>query len=151
VTCDLPAQEDGVPLSEEELRLLEQMERALIEEDPKFASALRGHGFQQSARRRVILAAITFVAGIVLLMTGAITSVWVVGIAGFLIMLASATIGITALRGRALTRPHLVSNDGADARQHHPASKGRGKRPRRSFMRTVEERWQRRRDSGLGW
>ena len=140
-----------MPLSEEELRLLEQMERALIEEDPKFASALRGHGFQQSARRRVILAAITFVAGIVLLMTGAITSVWVVGIAGFLIMLASATIGITALRGRALTRPHLVSNNGADARQHHPASKGRGKRPRRSFMRTVEERWQRRRDSGLGW
>jgi len=31
-----------VPLSEEELRLLEQMERALVEEDPKFASTLRG-------------------------------------------------------------------------------------------------------------
>ncbi|WP_301036082.1 DUF3040 domain-containing protein, partial [Nocardioides sp.] len=34
--------EDPVPLSEEELRLLEQMERALVEEDPKFASTLRG-------------------------------------------------------------------------------------------------------------
>ena len=31
-----------MPLSEEELRLLEQMERALVEEDPKFASTLRG-------------------------------------------------------------------------------------------------------------
>ena len=29
-------------LSEEELRLLEQMERALVEEDPKLASTLRG-------------------------------------------------------------------------------------------------------------
>ena len=31
-----------MPLSEEELRLLEQMERALVEEDPKLASTLRG-------------------------------------------------------------------------------------------------------------
>ena len=32
-----------MPLSEHEQRLLEQMERALYAEDPKFASALRGH------------------------------------------------------------------------------------------------------------
>jgi hypothetical protein len=31
-----------MPLSENEQRLLEQMEKALIAEDPKFASALRG-------------------------------------------------------------------------------------------------------------
>ena len=42
-------------LSEEELRLLEQMERALVEEDPKFASTLRGTSFQRTARRRMIL------------------------------------------------------------------------------------------------
>ncbi|MEI2821672.1 MAG: DUF3040 domain-containing protein [Marmoricola sp.] len=30
-----------MPLSEEEMRLLQQMERALAAEDPKFASALR--------------------------------------------------------------------------------------------------------------
>ena len=45
-----------MPLSEEELRLLEQMERALVEEDPKFASTLRGTTLRQSARRKAILA-----------------------------------------------------------------------------------------------
>ena len=43
-----------MPLSEEELRLLEQMERALVEEDPKFASTLRGTSLRRSARRRAI-------------------------------------------------------------------------------------------------
>ena len=47
-----------MPLSEEELRLLEQMERALVEEDPKFASTLRGTTLRQSARRKAILAGV---------------------------------------------------------------------------------------------
>ena len=46
----------NVPLSEEELRLLEQMERALVEEDPKFASTLRGTSLRSIARRRAIVA-----------------------------------------------------------------------------------------------
>ena len=52
-----------MPLSEEELRLLEQMERALVEEDPKFASTLRGTTLRQSARRKAILAGVVFVGG----------------------------------------------------------------------------------------
>ena len=59
-----------MPLSEEELRLLEQMERALVEEDPKFASTLRGTSLRRSARRRAILAGVVFVVGIALLMGG---------------------------------------------------------------------------------
>ena len=51
-------------LSEEELRLLEQMERALVEEDPKLASTLRGTSFQRAARRRMILGGVVLVAGI---------------------------------------------------------------------------------------
>ena len=43
-----------MPLSEEELRLLEQMERALQEEDPKFASALRGNSLRRAAQRRAM-------------------------------------------------------------------------------------------------
>ena len=57
-----------MPLSEEELRLLEQMERALVEEDPKFASALRGTSFRRSARRRAVMAGIVFLVGIAGLM-----------------------------------------------------------------------------------
>ena len=54
-------------LSEEELRLLEQMERALVEEDPKLASTLRGTSFQRAARRRMILGGAILVVGMALL------------------------------------------------------------------------------------
>ena len=76
-----------MPLSEEELRLLEQMERALVEEDPKFASTLRGTTLRQSARRKAILAGVVFLAGIGVMMTGTITGIIPLGIAGFVIML----------------------------------------------------------------
>lgn len=143
-----------MPLSEEELRLLEQMERALVEEDPKLASTLRGTAFRRSARRRAIVAGVCFVVGVVVLMTGAVAQVTPVGIVGFVIMLASATVALTALRGQQATGP--------DPRAAHPSRgftvieggrAGKTKRVRRhhshhSFMERMEERWRRRREDG---
>ena len=88
-----------MPLSEEELRALEQMERALVQEDPKLASTLRGTNLRRAARRRAILAGICFVAGLGVLMAGAIGRITLVGILGFVIMLAAATVGLAAMRG----------------------------------------------------
>ncbi|TCJ23673.1 DUF3040 domain-containing protein [Nocardioides jejuensis] len=89
-----------MPLSEEELRLLEQMERALSEEDPKFASTLRGSSFRRAARQRAIFAGVVFLGGVALLMTGAVTELVLVAVGGFLVMLASATYALSALRSR---------------------------------------------------
>ena len=72
-------EEVPVPLSEEELRALEQMERALVQEDPKLASTLRGTNLRRAARRRAILAGFCFVVGLGVLMTGAIGRVTLVG------------------------------------------------------------------------
>ena len=44
-----------MPLSEEEQRLLEQMEEALAAEDPKFVSALRGSSTRSRHKRLAIL------------------------------------------------------------------------------------------------
>ena len=57
-----------MPLSEEELRLLEQMEQALAQEDPKFVSTLRGSSLERVARMRTVAAAIVFIVGIATLM-----------------------------------------------------------------------------------
>jgi len=146
-----------VPLSEEELRLLEQMERALVEEDPKFASTLRGTTLRQSARRKAILAGVVFVGGVVLLMTGAIAEVPVVGILVFVIMHVSATIGLTVLRGqRGVTGGEAARPTGSTSRGGFTVIEGgRTSRPRRqrsssqkhgSFMERMEERWRRRRE-----
>jgi hypothetical protein len=150
--------EATVPLSEEELRLLEQMERALVEEDPKFASTLRGTTLRQSARRKAILAGVVFVGGIVVLMTGVIAEQPVVGILGFLVMLVSATVGLTVLRGQraapagdapqaqgggaATTRGGFTVIDGGRAGKQRRQRHNTGG----SFMDRMEERWRRRRE-----
>jgi hypothetical protein len=147
-----------VPLSEEELRLLEQMERALVQEDPKFASTLRGTTLRSSARRRATLAGVVFLLGIVVLMTGAIAELTVVGIIGFVIMLVSATYGLATIRGHRTppAAPHVAST----ASDHNGPTgftlihgTGRASRSRRqssgSFMERLEERWRRRREQGF--
>jgi hypothetical protein len=148
-----------VPLSEEELRLLEQMERALVEEDPKFASTLRGTSLRSMARRRAILAGVCFVVGIAVMMTGVVANLIPVGIIGFLVMLVSATMGITALRGQ---RAAPAAEEEASAEEPRDERRftviqggGRGRKQRRtprqargSFMERMEERWRRRRESG---
>ena len=145
-----------MPLSEEELRLLEQMERALVEEDPKFASTLRGTTLRQSARRKAILAGIVFVGGICVLMAGVIAEQPVVGILGFLVMLVSATIGLTVLRGqRAVasgeaqqSQPGTTTRSGFTVIEGGRAGKQRRQRHHNgaSFMDRMEERWRRRRE-----
>lgn len=149
-----------MPLSEEELRLLEQMERALVEEDPKFASTLRGTSLRRSARRRAIAAGVVFVIGIVIMMAGVMSGKgnlgFAIGIAGFVVMLASATVGLTAFKGQ-----QAAASAPADPRTAmHPSrgftviDGGRTSRPRRqrrtassgSFMERMEERWRRRRE-----
>src|SRR3954454_16652133 len=77
--------EDPVPLSEEELRALEEMERALVQEDPKLASTLRGTNLRRAARRRAILAGVCFVVGLGILMAGAVARQTIVGILGFVV------------------------------------------------------------------
>jgi hypothetical protein len=160
-----------VPLSEEELRLLEQMERALVEEDPKFASTLRGTSLRRSARRKVVLAAIGLAAGIVVMMAGVVaggsssksglTWIIVLGIVGFLLMLASATFGLAALRSQrhvtaAPPEAHpapgaqpsftLIHGSRRERRPHRPRGRTRSSA---SFMERMEERWRRRRDQGF--
>ena len=146
-----------MPLSEEELRLLEQMERALVEEDPKFASTLRGTSLRSAARRRAIVAAVCFVLGVGVLMAGAISELYAVAIGGFVIMLIAATVCATAIRGQrhaSAEPPAATPGEGPHGfTLIQGGARGRKeRRPRRqasgSFMERLEERWRRRRESG---
>ena len=147
-----------MPLSEEELRLLEQMERALVADDPKFASALRGTTLRLNGRRRSIVAAGVFLIGVVVLMTGAVTQTTVVGIIGFVVMLGSAYVGLTSWKAQdsasrsAEGRPVMDSPEAAfglsvieGGKSSKRSSRSRGT-SHHSFMERFEERWRRRRD-----
>ncbi|HEX6936020.1 MAG TPA: DUF3040 domain-containing protein [Actinomycetes bacterium] len=139
-----------MPLSEHEQRLLEQMERALYAEDPKFASSLRGKDPRSNFRRRVLLAALGFVVGLVLLMTGLVAQVIVVSVLGFVAMLASAFFAVTSYRAATTASQLGVVDGGGTVRRPkgtpHPKSKGGSRGSGQGFMQRLEERWNRRRD-----
>jgi hypothetical protein len=139
-----------VPLSEEELRLLEQMERALVEEDPKFASTLRGTTLRSSARRRAIVAAVCFVLGVVVLMAGAVSELYPVAIGGFVVMLVSATVAVTSLRSRrqAEQHPGTPTSQGFTVIQGGRAGRSKRQRSSEGFLDRMEARWRRRRENG---
>lgn len=92
-----------MPLSEHEQRLLDQIERALIAEDPKFASTVRAGRLRRPTRRRRLQGLILFLVGLVLLVVGvAVHSIWlqnipVVSVVGFLVMLTGAVLAITSI------------------------------------------------------
>lgn len=148
-----------MPLSEEELRLLEQMERALVAEDPKLASTMRGTTLRATARRRAILAGGVFVLGVAVLMTGAVTKLIPVGIIGFVVMLASAYVALSSWRSQnhvgdqsgpqSGSHPNFTVIEGARSKKRTPRAPrpARGRSPSTgSMMQRFEERWRRRRD-----
>ena len=85
-----------MPLSDHEQRILEEIERRLQEEDPRFADAVGRTSLHGHVARRIRWSALGFVAGFVMLMLFAL-SVWV-AIAGFAVMLVSALVIYQQLR-----------------------------------------------------
>jgi len=141
-----------VPLSDHEQRVLEQMERALAAEDPKFASSFRGAAARRHTRRRLLLAFTGILIGLAILLCAVVVEAIatrvplqiVVGLAGFAIMLGSAYLTVTGLR------PGLVAE--TSAAPHEPnkptarKSTSAGSGDSTSFMGRFEQRWHRRRD-----
>ena len=122
-----------MPLSEEEARLLHQLEQSLAAEDPDFASTLRGSKFMAHNRRVAILAVLGFLAGVALLFGGAVLAMTWLGVLGFVVMLGSAYVFVMAWR-RGIGQ--------AEDRDEEPATQ----KPSGSFVDRLEERWQRRQD-----
>ena len=77
-----------MPLSEHEQRILEDIERRLQEEDPRFAQQVARSSLYSHVARRLRWGGLLFLAGFVLLMLFAV-SVWL-AIAGFGVMLTAA-------------------------------------------------------------
>ncbi|HEX8509559.1 MAG TPA: DUF3040 domain-containing protein [Propionibacteriaceae bacterium] len=126
-------------LSEEEQRLLDQMEAALAAEDPKLVHALRGTGTRRVHRRRAAIAGVGFFVGLALLITGMSTT-WFVSVLGFVVMVAAA---VTAI----YSWPHVgSSNDPGHSTDRPKASQSSGPDAGQGFMDKMEERWRRRRD-----
>ncbi len=125
-----------MPLSEHEQRLFEQIERSLAE-DTKFASAVRSTDPRFHARRRIVLAAIAVLLGLAVLIYGVASKEPLLGVAGFVVMLGAAALGIQAVRrGR---HPDLKVVGGKASRSPSADGARRG-----GLMSRLEDRWKHR-------
>lgn len=130
-----------MPLSEHEQRLLEQIERALVDDDPKFASTVRTGDRRLRARRRIQLGAVLLVAGLGVLILGPVLHSVILGVVGWLLMFSGITLGVLNYK----LATGAVESGAAGATGGKGA--GRGRAPRKPPLKNrLEERFRRRYD-----
>lgn len=129
-----------VPLSDHEQRLLEQMERALYAEDPKFADSLRKTRSASMDRKRLALGLGGAVAGLAVLVAGVATSLPLIGVLGFLATVAGAFVAYNAFTAKAENAEQPTA-DGSASAPAAPTASSEG------FMDRLEDRWRRRREN----
>ena len=139
-----------MPLSEHEQRLLDQIERALYAEDPKFASTVRSTDLRTHMRRRLRRASVVLVLGFVLLVGGAVTQRIAVGVIGFVVMLCALLLALSAWkRLSGAPAPLRVVGEEPSGGSRRLPRPGRSRPSGGSgggFRERLEERWNRRWD-----
>jgi hypothetical protein len=133
-----------MPLSEHEQRILAEIERRLLEEDPKFAHQV-GHSFRAHLARRLKLAAFAFVVGLAVLVVGFVKSVFI-GVVGFLLMLVAVFSFVHTLRRRATVERPVSGTPGQGQTQGQgPGQPPRAGRPGlESWWGRMTDRWRQR-------
>jgi hypothetical protein len=123
----LAVKEITMPLSEQEQRLLDEMERSLYHHDADDVAKVGARG--RANYTAIALAILAGVIGIVLLIVGVVVQQPLIGVLGFAVMFVGALLGF------APPRRFTVARRATDT-------------PRRaSFMDTLGERWEQRRDT----
>ena len=134
-----------MPLSEHEQRLLEQIERALVDDDPKFASSVRTGDRRLKARRKLQLGAALVVVGMAVMVGGAVAQSFLIGGLGSLVAFAGLALGV--LNYKAATGAVEAGSTPAGGRGASAGRSGRGGRVGRQPLKNrLEERFRRRYD-----
>lgn len=129
-----------MPLSEQEQRLLEEMERSLYQNDSDFvARVTRRQG--RPTYTAITLGVLGALAGVAIVIVGLVIKAPLLGILGFVVMLAGVLFAL---------RPGMRAPKAKPARPSRPASGGPA-RPSTgggggSFMDRMNERWDKRND-----
>ena len=125
-----------MPLSEQEQRLLEEMERSLYHNDADFVATVSGRRSRPNYTM-VVVGVLVIVLGIAALAAGVITKLAVIGILGFAVMIVGALL---------IFSPRDAAAGESSPTSPRPSGRGGGKRPASSssFMDKINERWEKR-------
>lgn len=122
-----------MPLSEQEQRLLEEMERSLYHNDADFVATVNPNRGKTNYRQLVV-GVLIGVVGVATLVAGVIVRQPLVGVLGFAVMFVGVLL-IFAPPRKGSTEPIAPSQ---------ASSKGRGGSS--SFMSNLNDRWEKRQD-----
>lgn len=118
-----------MPLSEQEQRLLDEMERHLMRNDADVVSAPQGG--RGLSYRNIVYGTILVLLGLGGLIAGVSVPLVVVGVIAFVVMLAGVILAVTPARG-------------AIRVEAEPGRPAKATAPSTSFMDRMNERWDRR-------
>ncbi len=121
-----------MPLSEQEQRLLDEMERHLMRNDADVVSAPSDG--RTLSYRNIVYGTVLVLAGLAGLIVGVSTQIVAIGVIGFAIMLGGVILAVTPVRDA----PHRI--DPRDAAGPSPQRANTSS----SFMDRMNERWDRR-------
>jgi hypothetical protein len=123
-----------MPLSEQEQRLLEEMERSLYQNDADFVATVNPRRGKTNYTI-VIVGILVAVLGIGTLVAGVIISQPLVGVLGFAIMFAGVLLAVAPPRRR-----------GSESVEPPAATPGRARSNSPRFMDNLNDRWDKRQD-----
>ena len=121
-----------MPLSEQEQRLLEEMERSLYQNDADFVAAV-GSGRGKTNYTILVVGVLIGVLGVATLVAGVVIQQPLVGVLGFAIMFIGVLLAVAPPRRAA-----------ESSLPPQPATKRRGTSSR--FMDNLNDRWDKRQD-----
>jgi hypothetical protein len=120
-----------MPLSEQEQRLLDEMERHLMRNDADVVSAPTDG--RTLSYRNIVYGTILVLVGLGALIVGVSTQLIVVGVIGFVVMLGGVILAVTPTRG--IPRGPVEAPPAAAKQRSHS-----------SFMDRMNDRWDRRQE-----
>lgn len=123
-----------MPLSEQEQRLLDEMERHLMRNDADVVSAPREG--QALSYRNIVYGAVLVLIGLGGLIVGVSTSIIAIGVIAFLVMVVGVVLAVAPARGGTASSPQSTPGTRKPAAATSSAS----------FMDRMNERWDRRND-----
>ncbi len=120
-----------MPLSEQEQRLLDEMERHLMRNDADVVSAPTGG--RSLSYRNIVYGTVLVLVGLGALIVGVSLPIIAVGVVGFVIMLAGVVLAVTPAHGARSAQPE----------SDRPAAKPQA---HSSFMDRMNDRWDKRQE-----
>jgi hypothetical protein len=131
-----------MPLSEQEQRLLDEMERSLYQNDADFVASVGGAGRGRMSYSSLVAGILLAVGGVVVLVAGVVFRQPLIGVLGFALMFAGVLVAIGSPRRAAA---HNLGSASMGARS------ATGRRPKSaSFMDRLNERWDKRQGGSRG-